>query len=813
MNSELSTPALSQQHSPVLAGVQHQLATHIDVSTPTTAVDINSAHFAYLKDGFAPRSFSPSAVDFAGMNIASGYQTPVPQAAGQPHKTAQSDTASQSDASERATGDSSATPDSAATLSSDKPDFSYASLIAQSLEDAPLHRRTLNGIYEWIQDNFPYYRTRQNWQVSTQPTLVSMSMSLFFVVSAAAAAHEDQPVSAQAAHHMLHAVASTAIVLHQLPPFLAAQRTRRRSTCAEPRRLRTSGRSRLPTVCLSAAAAENAWSAGGLEQQNSIRHNLSLNKGFMKIKRDETHPGKGSFWTFTPGYESFLNSGHFKPVRSRSGRAALAAAAAMAAAKSAAEKACDAASEDETMAASDQPANDREPEKPAQPAKKVDKKIMRTMKAAKSLKRSYSVPPKEHHNLLLQNAHNASTSTASLPAASGIAPPSPGSLQCDTVSAGMRGSVKKMRVSSSQGHMGVACSIPPSGLGMPAISLPHTPFTASPAFLPSPGLLSATPMSIVSTAVNTPMPQSAQFHFQMQSPCSVPMPVTAMDLASVPATSGPYFNTFSSHFSESVAGSVDGVGMFAEGIDNGMNSSNHATNNHSISSSACGESLYGTSRRPSNLQSRLSWHGPESVTQAFANLQQQQHQQQIQHHQQQRLAGGFGVSIGGDMPDMVLPMVGDSSLLSMAGDATMHGSAMDWTMLAGIPGQTTASEISASTPSLQHIGGVGAMEAHVSGHSHSHSHSLSHGSVAHGIARAGIVGAESAFSGPMGSAAATEGGSSQGILAFYDEMLRDPSSLMTVLGQDLSGWQCPTKTNTIDPAALCAVDPEANNLL
>ncbi|KAJ2589843.1 Forkhead box protein I2, partial [Coemansia sp. RSA 1722] len=542
-------------------------------------------------------------------------------------------------------------------------------------------------------------------------------------------------------------------------------------------------------------------------------HNLSLNKGFMKVKRDETHPGKGSFWTFTPGYESFLNSGHFKPVRSRSGRAALAAAAAMAAAKSAAEKACDAASEDETMSASDQPANDREPEKPTQPAKKVDKKIMRTMKAAKSLKRSYSVPPKEHHNLLLQHAHNASTSTASLPSASVIAPQSPGPLQCDTVSAGMRGSVKKMRVSSSQGHMGVACSIPPSGLGMPAISLPHTPFTASPAFLPSPGLLSATPMSIVSTAVNTPMPQSAQFHFQMQSPCSVPMPVTAMDLASVPATSGPYFNTFSGHFGESVAGSVDGVGMFAEGIDNGMNSSNHATNNHSISSSACGESLYGTSRRPSNLQSRLSWHGPESVTQAFANLQQQQHQQQIQQQHQQRLAGGFGVSIGGDMPDMVLPMVGDSSLLSMAGDATMHGSAMDWTMLAGIPGQTTASEISASTPSLQHIGGVGAIEAHASGHSHSHSHSLSHGSAAHGIARAGIVGAESAFSGPMTSAAATEGGSNQGILAFYDEMLRDPSSLMTVLGQDLSGWQCPTKTNTIDPAALCAVDPEANNLL
>ncbi|KAI8323110.1 fork head transcription factor, partial [Martensiomyces pterosporus] len=93
-----------------------------------------------------------------------------------------------------------------------KPDYSYASLIAQSLKDAQMQRRTLNGIYEWIQEHFPYYRTRQNWQ-------------------------------------------------------------------------------------------------------NSIRHNLSLNKGFMKVKRDETHPGKGSFWTFTPGYETCLNSGHFKPIR------------------------------------------------------------------------------------------------------------------------------------------------------------------------------------------------------------------------------------------------------------------------------------------------------------------------------------------------------------------------------------------------------------------------------------------------------------------------------------------------------------------
>ncbi|KAJ1846134.1 Forkhead box protein J2, partial [Coemansia sp. RSA 2703] len=216
MNSEFSTPAMSQQHSPVLMNTQHSrqqqqqpqhlniaAATpactdlslgpypapvafnighpHMEISTPTTAVDINSAHFAYLKDTFSARSYSPSTMDFAGMNIASGFHTPLsatPVAISQHQSqmTAQSDTASQSDisgdatntvsesAAEGASGDVITASGSAVAPSSDKPDFSYASLIAQSLEDAPNHRRTLNGIYEWIQENFPYYRTRQNWQ-------------------------------------------------------------------------------------------------------------------------------------------------------------------------------------------------------------------------------------------------------------------------------------------------------------------------------------------------------------------------------------------------------------------------------------------------------------------------------------------------------------------------------------------------------------------------------------------------------------------------------------------------------------------------
>lgn len=135
-----------------------------------------------------------------------------------------------------------------------KPPYSYAQLIVQAITLAPDKQLTLNGIYNHITKNYPYYRTAdKGWQVCS---------GLFLSDWALVFADETN-------------------------------------------------------LCPRGAHSHDQWTLMFPPLQNSIRHNLSLNRYFIKVPRLQEEPGKGSFWRIDSSSEAKLVDQAFRKRRPR----------------------------------------------------------------------------------------------------------------------------------------------------------------------------------------------------------------------------------------------------------------------------------------------------------------------------------------------------------------------------------------------------------------------------------------------------------------------------------------------------------------
>ncbi|KAA0183325.1 hypothetical protein HAZT_HAZT009562 [Hyalella azteca] len=150
-----------------------------------------------------------------------------------------------------------------------KPPFSYASLICMAMKENA-NKMTLSAIYEWIRKHYVYYKTADpSWQMVRLVHLLNLTLVHLT---------------------LLHLVHLRRVHLVNLPVVVDG---------------------------VPDAPGRGRWCACRLVhlRRNSIRHNLSLNKSFLKVPRSKDEPGKGGFWCLDPVFSESLSDGTFKKRR------------------------------------------------------------------------------------------------------------------------------------------------------------------------------------------------------------------------------------------------------------------------------------------------------------------------------------------------------------------------------------------------------------------------------------------------------------------------------------------------------------------